>query len=55
MLAKAQSRLRFEELFFVQLRLLRQKSIRSKRVKGLVFQTVGNYLIAFYHEKSLLS
>ena len=51
MLAKAQSRLRFEELFFVQLRLLRQKSIRSKRVKGLVFQTVGNYFNRFYHEK----
>ena len=51
MLAKAQSRLRFEELFFVQLRLLRQKSIRSKRVKGLEFKTVGNFFNRFYHEK----
>ena len=51
MLAKAQSRLRFEELFFVQLRLLRQKSIRSNNVKGLVFKTVGSVFNRFYNEK----
>ena len=51
MLAKAQARLRFEELFFVQLRLLKQKSIRSKSVKGLEFKTIGNFFNRFYHEK----
>jgi ATP-dependent DNA helicase RecG len=51
MLAKAQARLRFEELFFVQLRLLRQKSIRSQSVKGLEFKTIGSFFNRFYHEK----
>ncbi|MDP4291863.1 MAG: ATP-dependent DNA helicase RecG, partial [Bacteroidota bacterium] len=51
MLAKAQSRLRFEELFFVQLRLLKQKSFRTNTVKGLVFKTVGDSFHRFYKEK----
>ncbi len=50
-LSKAQARLRFEELFFVQLRLLRQKNIRTRQIKGMEFKTVGNYFNRFYHEK----
>ena len=50
-LSKAQARLRFEELFFVQLRLLRQKSIRTHQIKGMVFHTVGEYFNRFYLEK----
>jgi len=37
-LAKAQYRLKFEELFFIQLQLLRKKIIRKSKLKGYVFE-----------------
>ncbi len=49
-LHKAQHRLKFEELFFIQLRLLRLKVIRNKNFKGYVFGTVGNYFNQFYND-----
>jgi len=49
MLAKAQARLKFEELFFIQLRLLRQKISRLQKNDGHVFTTVGSFLNDFYH------
>jgi ATP-dependent DNA helicase RecG len=39
-LQKAQATLKFQELFFIQLRLLRSKLIRSKKFKGNLFTTV---------------
>lgn len=51
LLKKAQARLKFEELFFLQLQLLKQKSIRSKKIKGHIFTKVGQYLNNFYHQK----
>ncbi len=50
-LKKAQARLKFEELFFLQLQLLKQKSIRTKKNPGQKFTKVGNYLNDFYHKK----
>jgi ATP-dependent DNA helicase RecG len=47
--ARAVSRLKFDELFFIQLGLLRLKSNRINNSKGHVFQTVGNYFNEFYH------
>jgi ATP-dependent DNA helicase RecG len=47
-LAKAEARIKFEELFFIQLRLLRFKLNRSRTVKGHKFSVVGDYLNTFY-------
>lgn len=49
LLARAQSRLKFEELFYIQLRLLLQKDIRLRTGQGHVFSRVGHYLNDFYH------
>jgi len=40
-LQAAQTRLKFEELFYIQLGLLRQKSVRMRAADGLPFLTVG--------------
>ena len=48
MLKKAQFRLKFEELFFIQLKLLKQKGLREKSVRGFVFSKVGGYFNDFY-------
>lgn len=47
-LQKATARLKFEELFFIQLRLLMQKHYRSVKIKGLVFEHVGDIFNEFY-------
>jgi len=47
-LKKARYRLKFEELFYIQLNLLKLKHWRKGRVKGLVFKTVGDSFNAFY-------
>ncbi len=47
----ARSRLKFEELFFLQLRLLQIKRRRKGAIKGHVFQKVGDYFNRFFNEK----
>ncbi len=47
-LAKAQYRLKFEELFFIQLQLIRKKIIRKSKLKGYVFENVGEKFNYFY-------
>jgi ATP-dependent DNA helicase RecG len=47
-LAKAQYRLKFEELFFIQLQLLRKKIIRKSKLKGYEFESVGEKFNGFY-------
>ena len=47
-LAKAQYRLKFEELFFIQLQLIRKKIIRKSKLKGYVFEQVGQQFNNFY-------
>ena len=49
LLAQAQRRLKLEELFYVQLRLLKMKLIRQEKVKGKVFQNVS-LVTSFYNE-----
>ncbi len=44
------NRLKFEELFFLQLRLLLGKENRKKKLKGAIFDTVGEYFNRFYKE-----
>ena len=48
LLAKAQYRLKFEELFFIQLQLLQKKLIRKSKIKGYVFEKVGEHFTNFY-------
>jgi ATP-dependent DNA helicase RecG len=49
MLQKAQLRLKFEELFYVQLRLLKLKLLRAEKFSGNKFATVGNHFNDFYN------
>ncbi len=48
LLTKAQQRLKFEELFFIQLQLIRKKIIRKNKIKGYVFENIGDYFHNFY-------
>ncbi|MFL0093296.1 ATP-dependent DNA helicase RecG [Tenacibaculum maritimum] len=48
LLAKAQYRLKFEELFFIQLQLLQKKLIRKSKIKGYSFSEVGEKFNSFY-------
>ena len=50
MLERAQFRLKFEELFFIQLQLIRKKIIRKNKIKGYVFAKVGIIFNEFYNE-----
>ncbi|MCO6500474.1 MAG: ATP-dependent DNA helicase RecG [Vicingus serpentipes] len=50
-LQKAIFRLKFEELFYLQLSLLRQKVIKTETIKGHVFDKVGDYFNTFYQEQ----
>lgn len=52
LLREAQYRLKFEELFYIQLNILRYTAERKSKLKGFVFTTVGDYLNSFY-EKNL--
>ncbi len=51
MLRKATYRLKFEELFFIQMNILKLKNSRKKAFKGFIFSKVGDYLNDFYREK----
>lgn len=47
-LAKAQFRLKFEELFFIQLQLITKNLIRKQKIKGHPFTLVGDYFNTFF-------
>lgn len=47
----AQLRVKFEELFYIQLNLARFASDRQHRFKGYVFARVGEHFNRFYNEK----
>ncbi len=46
--SKARFRLKFEELFFLQLEMLLRKENTGKKLKGYVFEEVGNHFTDFY-------
>ncbi|MBS1534474.1 MAG: ATP-dependent DNA helicase RecG [Bacteroidetes bacterium] len=47
-LAKAQFRLKFEELFYIQLQLISKNLIRKHKIKGHAFTQVGTFFNEFY-------
>ncbi len=49
LLRKAEYRLKFEELFYIQLKLLHLREDRHKKFKGHVFTKVGNYFNDFFY------
>lgn len=49
-LAAARFRLKFEELFFVQLNILRYASDQRKKYRGYIFCHIGENFNGFYHE-----
>ncbi|MBO0341107.1 MAG: ATP-dependent DNA helicase RecG [Bacteroidota bacterium] len=48
LLARAQFRLKFEELFFVQLQLISKKMLRKQKIKGMPFGAVGEKFTEFF-------
>lgn len=48
LLAQAQFRLKFEELFYIQLQLVRKNLVHKSKIKGYTFSKVGDYFHAFY-------
>lgn len=49
LLAKAQFRLKFEELFFIQLQLITKNLIRKHKIKGFPFEKIGENFNNFYN------
>lgn len=50
LLSKAQFRLKFEELFYIQLQLISKKLIRKQKIKGYPFKSVGILFNKFYKD-----
>lgn len=50
-LRKAQYRLKFEELFYVQLAILRYAKDRQMRYRGYIFSKVGDFFNTFYSHR----
>ena len=50
LLSKAQFRLKFEELFYIQLQLILKNLIHKSKIKGFPFEKVGTYFNTFFKE-----
>lgn len=50
-LQKAQFRLKFEELFYIQLKLLKLKLVRQEKYQGRIFSKVGEQFNYFYQNR----
>jgi ATP-dependent DNA helicase RecG len=49
-LCQAQCRLKFDELFYIQLNVLRTATLRRNKLKGIVFPVVGDVFHTFYKD-----
>ena len=50
LLARARQRFKFEELFFIQLNILRQKKWRETHYEGFIFSKIGDFFNTFFHQ-----
>ena len=50
LLARSEFRLKFEELFYIQLQLILKNLIHKSKIKGFSFDSVGNYFNTFYKD-----
>jgi ATP-dependent DNA helicase RecG len=50
LLARAQYRLKFEELFYIQLQLIRKNLLHKSKIKGYPFTTIGDNFNNFYND-----
>ncbi|MBT8245658.1 MAG: ATP-dependent DNA helicase RecG [Winogradskyella sp.] len=50
LLARAQFRLKYEELFYIQLQLILKNLIHKSKIKGLKFNKVGTYFNTFFKD-----
>ena len=50
LLARAQFRLKFEELFYIQLQLILKNLIHKSKIKGFPFTAVGDYFNTFFKD-----
>lgn len=50
LLSLSQFRLKFEELFYIQLQLILKNILHKSKIKGYKFETVGAYFNTFYKE-----
>ncbi len=50
LLEQARRRLKFEELFFIQLSIVRQSKLREQKYQGYIFGKIGDYFNRFYRE-----
>ncbi len=46
----AENRLKFEELFFIQVKLLKQRNKRRQEIQGHIFDKVGDKFTTFYNK-----
>lgn len=51
LLRDAEFRLKFEELFYIQLNIVRYTADRKEKLKGFVFGKVGDHLHSFYRQQ----
>ena len=50
LLTKASYRLKFEELFYIQLQLIRKNILQKQKIKGYPFEKVGELFTGFYEK-----
>jgi len=50
LLSRSQFRLKFEELFYIQLQLILKNLIHKSKIKGFPFTKVGNHFNTFFNE-----
>nr|WP_321234091.1 ATP-dependent DNA helicase RecG [uncultured Psychroserpens sp.] len=50
LLSRAEFRLKFEELFYIQLQLILKNLIHKSKIKGFPFESVGDYFNTFYKD-----